>query len=49
VAGVLTGKTEKKLENQLRGGTLTLEWKNDDSPVFMTGSCVQTFTGEIQV
>jgi diaminopimelate epimerase len=47
VAGVLTGKTGRKLTCHLSGGTLFLEWKNDNAPVFMTGPCVEAFRGEI--
>ncbi|MFH0919695.1 MAG: diaminopimelate epimerase [Fibrobacterota bacterium] len=46
VAGVLTGRTGHRLVNHLTGGDLLLEWKNDTAPVFMTGPCVEVFTGE---
>jgi len=48
VAGVLTGKTGRCLENRLLGGTLVLEWKDSASPVFMTGPCVEVFKGEFE-
>lgn len=46
VAGVLTGRTGRRLLNHLLGGDLVLEWENDSSPVFMTGPCVEVFQGE---
>lgn len=45
VAGVLSGRTERKLTNHLRGGTLQLEWNEDNNHVFMTGPAVEVFTG----
>ena len=47
VAGVLTGKTERKILNHLRGGELELEWL-DDGPVLMTGPAVEVFSGEYE-
>lgn len=45
VAGVLTGRTERKILNHLRGGDLELEWL-EDGPVLMTGPAVEVFSGE---
>ncbi len=45
VAGVLTGRTERKIVNHLRGGDLELEWLAD-GPVMMTGPAVEVFSGE---
>lgn len=44
VAGVLTGRTERKIVNHLRGGDLLLEWLVDGA-VLMTGPAVEVFTG----
>jgi diaminopimelate epimerase len=44
VAGVLTGRTERKILNHLRGGDLELEWP-EDGPVYKTGPAVEVFTG----
>ncbi|HKJ05629.1 MAG TPA: diaminopimelate epimerase [Geopsychrobacteraceae bacterium] len=44
VAGVLTGRTERKIINHLLGGDLDLEWSEDGS-VFKTGPAVEVFTG----
>lgn len=45
VAGALTGRTERKIINHLRGGDLQLEWRQD-GPVLMTGPAVEVFNGE---
>jgi diaminopimelate epimerase len=46
VAGVLTGRTERKIVNHLRGGDLELEWREADNNVYMTGPAVEVFRGE---
>jgi diaminopimelate epimerase len=46
VAGVLTGRTRRRLTVELRGGELELEWRADDNHVFMTGPAVEVFSGE---
>ena len=45
VAGVLTGKTERKLTNHLLGGTLVLEWVEATNHVFMDGPATEVFSG----
>ena len=45
VAGVLTGRTERKIVNHLRGGDLQLEWL-EGGPVMMTGPAVEVFSGD---
>ncbi len=45
VAGVLTGKTQARIVNHLRGGDLELEWL-EDGPVMMTGPAVEVFSGD---
>lgn len=47
VAGVLCGLTDNRIENQLTGGTLVLEWAGEGKPVFMTGPAVEVFSGDI--
>ncbi|MEZ4600693.1 MAG: diaminopimelate epimerase [Syntrophotaleaceae bacterium] len=44
VAGVLNGRTGRKILNHLLGGDLEMEWAEDGS-VFMTGPAVQVFEG----
>jgi diaminopimelate epimerase len=46
VAGVLTGKSGRKVLAHLPGGDLELDWPEDDGPVFMTGPATEVFTGE---
>jgi len=46
VAGVLTGRTDRKITNHLRGGDLELEWRETDNCVYMTGPATEVFTGE---
>jgi diaminopimelate epimerase len=46
VAGILTGRLERKVLAHLPGGDLELEWPTDDSPVFMTGPATEVFSGD---
>ena len=46
VSGVLTGKTGRKLLAHLPGGDLTLEWRESDNHVYMTGPATEVFSGE---
>jgi diaminopimelate epimerase len=46
VAGVLTGRTERRLNAHLPGGDLELEWPSPNSSVFMTGPATEVFSGE---
>jgi diaminopimelate epimerase len=46
VAGVLTGRTERKIVNHLLGGDLELEWNEKDGCVYKTGPAVEVFAGE---
>lgn len=45
VAGVLTGRTARRLLAHLPGGDLELEWAADDAPVYMTGPATEVFSG----
>ena len=47
VAGVLTGRTGRKILAHLPGGDLTLEWRQSDNCVYMTGPATEVFSGEI--
>lgn len=49
VAAILSGRAEREVEIQLRGGVLGVRWPDDASPVFLTGPAVEVFTGEIDV
>jgi diaminopimelate epimerase len=46
VAGVLTGRTDRRLVVHLRGGDLDLEWSERDSRVYMSGPAVEVFSGD---
>jgi diaminopimelate epimerase len=45
VAGVLSGRTQRKIINHLRGGDLELEWI-EDGPVMKVGPAVEVFSGD---
>ncbi|MEZ6071935.1 MAG: diaminopimelate epimerase [Pirellulales bacterium] len=47
VAGVLSGRSERRITVHLRGGDLELEWA-DDGHVYKTGPAVEVFSGEWQ-
>ncbi|VTS01909.1 diaminopimelate epimerase [Tuwongella immobilis] len=46
VAGVLTGKMDRKITIHLLGGDLELHWSEADNHVYMTGPAVEVFSGE---
>ncbi len=46
VAGVLTGRTDRRLLAHLPGGDLELEWREADDHVYMTGPAAEVFSGE---
>jgi diaminopimelate epimerase len=46
VAGVLTGRTGRRLLAHLPGGDLHLHWSEADNHVHMTGPAVEVFSGE---
>ncbi|MDX2038382.1 MAG: diaminopimelate epimerase [Isosphaeraceae bacterium] len=46
VAGVLTGRTDRRILAHLPGGSLELEWPTDEASVFMTGPAVEVFQGD---
>jgi diaminopimelate epimerase len=46
VAGVLSGRTQRKLLAHLPGGDLSLEWSESDDHVYMTGPAIEVFSGE---
>ncbi len=45
VAGVLSGRTARKVLAHLPGGDLTLEWRERDNCVYMTGPATEVFQG----
>jgi len=46
VAGVLVGRTQRRIVNHLLGGDLEMEWDAATNHVFMTGPATEVFTGE---
>jgi diaminopimelate epimerase len=46
VAGVLTGRTDRRILAHLPGGDLELEWRSSDQHVYMTGPAVEVFQGD---
>lgn len=46
VAGVLTGRCERRVTVKLLGGDLQIEWNEQDNHVYMTGPAVEVFSGE---
>ncbi|OHB74968.1 MAG: diaminopimelate epimerase [Planctomycetes bacterium RBG_16_64_10] len=46
VAGVLSGRTDRRVTVHLQGGDLVLEWQADNHHVYMTGPAVEVFQGE---
>ncbi len=49
VAGVLTGRTDRRVIAHLPGGDLSLDWRADDDAVYMTGAAAEVFRGEIDL
>ncbi|MBI1903064.1 MAG: diaminopimelate epimerase [Planctomycetia bacterium] len=46
VAGVLAGRTDRRILAHLPGGDLELEWNEKDNHVYMTGPAVEVFSGD---
>jgi len=46
VAGVLTGRNQRKITAHLPGGDLQLEWNEKDNHVYLTGPAAEIFTGQ---
>lgn len=48
VAGRLWQRLGEKVDVEVRGGMLTIEWAGEGQPVYMTGPAETVFTGEIE-
>ena len=46
VAGVLTGRTDRKIIVHLPGGDLTQHWREEDNHVYMTGPATEVYSGQ---
>ena len=49
VAGVLSGRLQRKAQIDLLGGSLYIEWNSENNHVYMTGDAVTVFEGEIVI
>lgn len=49
VAATLTRRAERRVTVHLRGGDLDIDWRADDSHVYMTGAAEEVFEGTIEV
>ena len=49
VAAALTGKAGRKSQILMDGGTLSIEWRESDNHVYMTGPATFVFDGEIEL
>ena len=48
VASALNGYTDRNVNVELLGGTLEIEWNEENNHVYMTGSATTVFEGEIE-
>jgi diaminopimelate epimerase len=46
VAGMLTGRTQRRITAHLPGGDLHLSWSETDNHVYLAGPAVEVFSGE---
>ncbi len=49
VTAIQNNWMDSPINIKLAGGTLTIEWDKNDSPVFMTGNAVTVYEGKIQL
>jgi diaminopimelate epimerase len=49
VAGVLNGFTDRSAIVHLLGGDLSIEWREQDNHIYMTGPAVEVFNGNIEI
>ncbi|MCJ8011278.1 diaminopimelate epimerase [Paenibacillus sp. KQZ6P-2] len=47
VSSVLNGKTDRKAEVRLKGGSLFIQWNEQDNRVYMTGPAAFVYTGNV--
>jgi len=47
VAGVLTGKSDRRATVELPGGCLEIEWSATDGRIYMTGPATRVFAGKL--
>ncbi|WP_300453943.1 diaminopimelate epimerase [Accumulibacter sp.] len=49
VAGIARGMLDSPVRVEMRGGELTIAWRGQGTPVFMSGPAVTVFKGEIEL
>ena len=49
VAGIRLGWLDRRVDVEMRGGSLSVEWAGLGLPVFMTGPAANVFEGEIEL
>jgi diaminopimelate epimerase len=49
VAGIRRGLLDETVHVATRGGTLTISWSGEKSPVLMTGPAITVYAGEINL
>ena len=49
VAAALTGRSGRKSQIMMDGGTLSIEWRESDNHVYMTGPATFVFDGEVEI
>ncbi|MEI7457322.1 MAG: diaminopimelate epimerase [Nitrosomonadales bacterium] len=49
VAGIRRGQLDSPVSVATHGGTLSIEWRGEESPVLMTGPAISVFSGEINL
>ena len=49
VAAHVTGRAPRKVNVELRGGTLNIDWREEDGHVYLTGPAQQSFAGTFEI
>lgn len=49
VAGILRSLLAESVTVELKGGKLTIDWKGDQAPVFMTGPATTVYEGHVNI
>ena len=49
VAAAYTGRAGRKSEIVMDGGTLSIEWRETDNHIYMTGPAAFVFDGELEI
>ena len=49
VVSMLSGRVDREVTIELRGGELEISWPDDGAPVLMTGPAAEVFRGEVEI